>query len=106
MKISKVAVTASVLTAALLAGGCDIEQTEEAEMPDVDVSGDAGKLPDYEVIKTEEGRAPDVDVDVSGGNMPEYDVETPEVDVDTKTVEMEVPTVDVDLPEDDEQSDK
>lgn len=28
---------------------CDVQQTEEGEMPDVDVSVDAGDLPEYEV---------------------------------------------------------
>lgn len=84
--------------------GCDVDQTEEAEMPDVDVSADPGKLPDYDVVKKEEGELPDVDVDVSGGNMPEYDVETPDVDVETKTVE--VPTLDVDMPDDEDDPDE
>lgn len=34
------------------------------------------------VEKTEEGELPEVDVDATGGEMPAYDVETPEVDVD------------------------
>ena len=82
------------------AAGCDIDKVEEGEMPDIDVSADAGEMPEYEVRKVEEGRAPDVDVDVEGGQMPEYDVEGPDVDVGTKTVEIEVPDVDVDMPDD------
>ena len=60
--------------AALSLAACDVDQTEEGEMPevDVDVSGDAG-------------------------NLPEYDVEGPDVDVDTGTTTVEVPTVDVDV---------
>lgn len=65
--------------AVLALGACDIDQTEEGEMPDVDVS-------------------------VEDGNMPEYDVDGPEVEVGTQqdTVIVETPTVDVDLPEDDD----
>lgn len=66
---------ASVLIAPLIIGlaACDVDQTEEGEMPDVEVSG---------------------------GNMPEFDVETADVDVGTKTTTVEVPTVDVDMPGD------
>lgn len=84
------------------AAGCDVDKVEEGEMPDVDVSADAGELPEYEVRKVEEGRAPDLDVDVEGGEMPEYDVDGPDVDVGTKTVEVEVPDIDVDMPDDDD----
>jgi hypothetical protein len=53
--------------------GCRVRQTEEGEMPDVDVSAEGGKLPEYDVdaadvdVKTEERtiKVPDVDV-----NMP------------------------------------
>jgi hypothetical protein len=61
----------------LVLAGCDVDQTEEGELPDVDISAE-------------------------GGNMPEYDVEGPEVDVEMKEKTVEVPDVDVDLPEDPE----
>ncbi len=73
MKLSRLTLAATMFTAFLVTAGCDVEQVEEGEMPDVDVSG---------------------------GNMPEYDVDGPDVDVGT--TEVEVPTVDVDLPDDDE----
>lgn len=57
---------------ALSLAACDVDQTEEAELPDVDVSADEG-------------------------NLPEYDVEPADVDVDTGTTEVEVPTMDVDV---------
>ena len=50
------------------------------------------------VEKTEEGELPEVKVE--GGNMPKYEVETPEVEVGTKTVEVEVPTATVEMPDD------
>ena len=58
---------------ALGLAACDVDQTEEGEMPEVSVEG---------------------------GNMPEFDVETADVDVGTKTTTVEVPTVDVDMPGD------
>ncbi len=50
---------------------CDVDQTEEGELPDVEVEG---------------------------GEMPGYDVETPDVEVTEDTVT--VPDVDVEMPED------
>lgn len=69
----------SILTVpavALAFAACDVEQTQEGEMPDVDV---------------EEGQ------------MPEFDVEGPDVDIGEDTVV--VPTVDVDVPEEGEGED-
>lgn len=57
---------------ALGLAACDVDQTEEGEMPEVEVKG---------------------------GNMPEYDVETADVDVGTEEKTVEVPTVDVDMPD-------
>ena len=67
--------TVFALTGAMALGlsACDVDQTEEGEMPDVDVEG---------------------------GNMPEYDVETPDVEVGTEETTVEVPTVDVEGPDD------
>lgn len=55
---------------AVFATGCRVQQTEEGEMPDVDVQAEGGKLPEYDVdaadvdVKTEERtvKVPDVDV--------------------------------------------
>ena len=57
-------------------GACDVDQTKEGEMPEVEVNA-------------------------SGGQLPEYDVDAPEVKVGTENKTVEVPTVDVDAPEDD-----
>ena len=54
-----------------LLSACDVEQTEQARLPDVDM----------EVEDT--------------GNLPEYDVDTPEVELDTETVEVQVPEVEI-----------
>lgn len=61
---------------------CDAEQTQEGELPDVDVNATGGELPAYDVD------TPDVDV-----NTTETEVQTPELTTETETVE--VPTVDV-----------
>ena len=52
-----------------------------------------------DVDKTEEGEMPDIDVNATGGELPEYNVEGPDVNVGTTTETVEVPTVDVDAPE-------
>ncbi len=57
---------------------CDVDQTKEAELPDVDVNA-------------------------SGGQLPEFNVEGPTVDVGTENKTVEVPTVDVDVPGENEQ---
>ena len=57
---------------ALPLAACSVEQTDEGEMPEVEVRG---------------------------GEMPEYDVDTAEVEVDTETREIEVPEVDIKSPE-------
>lgn len=69
--VLKVLVGASCLASA----ACDVDQTKEGEMPDVDVN-------------------------VSGGQLPEYNVEGPTVDVGTENKTIQVPTVDVDPPKD------
>ncbi len=55
-------------TAALGLAACDVEQTEEGEMPEVSVEE---------------------------GNMPEYDVDAAEVNVETEEQTIEVPTLEV-----------
>ena len=51
---------------------CDVDQTEEGDMPDVEVEG---------------------------GNLPEYDVDAADVEVGTDTATVEVPDVDIEAPE-------
>jgi len=68
-----------ILTSSCLAlAGCDVDQTKEGEMPDVDVNA-------------------------SGGQLPEYNVTGPDVNVGTENKTVQVPTVDVDVPEENEQ---
>ena len=65
---------------ALMLGACDVEQTEEGEMPEVDVEG--GNMPEYDVD------APDVTVGTT-----EETVEVPDVDVTTEEKKVDVPVV-------------
>lgn len=46
-----------------------------------------------DIDQTEEAKLPDVDVTVEGGNLPEYKVETGSVDVGTKKTTIKVPEV-------------
>lgn len=92
----------AMLACGSLLAGCTVEQTEEGEVPNVDVSGDPGALPAYDVdvTQTEEAEAPDLDVAVEGGKVPAYDVDPAEVEIGTREVDVTVPTVDVDTEED------
>ena len=54
-----------------------------------------------DVDQTKEGELPDVDVNATGGQLPEYNVEGPSVNVGTENKTVEVPTVDVDPPKED-----
>jgi predicted small secreted protein len=56
-----------------------------------------------DVDQTKEGEMPDVDVNASGGQVPEFNVEGPDVNVGTENKTVEVPTVDVDVPEENAQ---
>ena len=53
-----------------------------------------------DVDQTKEGNLPDVDVNASGGELPEFEVEGPQVNVGTENKVVQVPTVDVDAPKD------
>jgi hypothetical protein len=99
----KVLIPIAAASSVLAISGCEIEKTEDGEMPDVDVQADAGQMPKYDVDvrKTQDGRMPDVDVDVEGGKLPQYDVDGPDVDVHMEEKTIKVPDVDVDYPDDD-----
>ena len=53
-----------------------------------------------DVVQTQDGELPVVEVTAEGGPLPAYDVETAEVDVKTETVPVEVPKIDVEMPDD------
>ena len=56
----------------------------------------------FDVEQTEEASLPDVDVTVEGGNMPEFDVESGDIETGTEEVTVTVPTVDIQSPEEDD----
>ncbi len=63
---------------------CDVDQTEEGEMPEVQV--EEGNMPEYDV------ETADVEAD-----MEEEEVLTPEVGLEEETIQ--VPDVDVEMPD-------
>lgn len=66
---------------------CDVNQTQDAELPDVDIDVDAGQLPEF-----------DVDwADVNVGTTTKT-IMVPKVKVVMEEEEIEVPYVDVDMP--------
>ena len=67
---------AAMLASCFVIAACDVDQTKEAELPDVDVNA-------------------------SGGQAPEFDVDAATVNVGTENKTVQVPTVDVDAPKDD-----
>lgn len=86
--ILKSAAIAVALGSVLTLSACNVEKTQEGEMPDVDVSAEGGQLPAYNV------ETPDVDVTTKQAEMT-----VPDVDVNSKDVTVPVPDVDVTLPE-------
>lgn len=53
-----------------------------------------------DIDQTEEAALPEVSIE--GGNMPEYDTDVGDVEVGERDVEVTVPTVDIEAPEDDD----
>ena len=96
--IARIAGTTAMITACCFLGACEVEQTDEGRLPDIDVDAEPGRLPQFE--QTQEGELPDVDVDVSGGDLPDFDVDAPDIDVGTREEQIDVPTgIDVETEE-------
>ena len=70
--MKRIIATCLALPFAMGLAACDVDQTQEGEMPEVEVKG---------------------------GQLPEYDVETAEVEVGTKEETIEVPDVKVTMPD-------
>lgn len=51
-----------------------------------------------DVDQTKNAQLPDVDVNATGGQLPEFNVTTPEVSVGTENKTIQVPDVDVKVP--------
>lgn len=75
--MKKIIATSTVLAAAFSLSACDVDQTEEGSLPDVEVEG--GNLPEFDVEPM------DVDVD-SNIEMPEVDVDVSQPDADGEPV--------------------
>lgn len=73
----KAALLAMLIGSAFVVAGCDVDQTREGDMPEVDVQTEPGQ-------------------------MPAYDVETADVDVGTREETVTVPEVDVTMPDEQE----
>ncbi len=71
--MKRILMTTLLAPLAIGLAACDVDQTKEGDLPEVDVKG---------------------------GQMPEFDVETADVDVTTKKTTVEVPDVDVTMPGD------
>lgn len=71
--MKRIIITTLLAPLAIGLAACDVDQTKEAELPEVEVKG---------------------------GQVPEFDVETADVDVTTKKQTIEVPDVDVKMPGD------
>lgn len=70
--MKRIIATSLTLPFALGLAACDVDQTKEGDMPEVEVTG---------------------------GQLPEYDVETADVDVGTEEKTVEVPDVDITMPD-------
>lgn len=55
--------------------------------------------------QTQEASMPDIDVSVEGGNLPDLEAEVGEVTVGSEAVTMEIPTIDIQAPAENRSSD-
>ena len=76
------AIAALVLLVLLATGILSVDQTREAQLPDVDVSAEGGQAPAF-----------DVDAKEVVVGTKEANVSVPDVDVDTKETTVDVPVV-------------
>ncbi len=67
-----------------LVAACEVDQTQEAKAPDVDVNATGGQLPEF-----------DVDAKEVVVGTTESNVAVPDVDVETKETTVKVPTVEI-----------
>ncbi len=70
--MKRILIASLITPLAIGLAACDVDQTKEGEMPEVEVTG---------------------------GALPEYDVETADVDVGTKETTVEVPDVKITMPD-------
>ncbi|UJR86055.1 hypothetical protein [Sandaracinus amylolyticus] len=75
---------------AAFAIGCDVDQTREGRLPEVEVR--EGEMPEYDVDTAE----------IETGTRTEG-VDVPDVDIETRREQVEMPTVDIQMPDEGEQ---
>jgi hypothetical protein len=97
----------------LVGAACTVQQTEEGEVPDIDVNVEEGKLPEYDVdmadvrfgVTEKEITVPDIDVDVNAEKqtikVPYIDFQMPDATAEkeeqTIAVELDVPHAGYDI---------
>ncbi len=54
-----------------------------------------------DIDQTEEARLPDVQLSVEGGNLPEFEAEVGDIETGTEEVTLEIPTIEFQSPEED-----
>lgn len=103
--------------AALLAVGAaalylvDVDQTQEARLPDVDVSVQQGQMPEFDVDVADVNlRSEDVNIEVPAMEVKTetktIEVEVPvDMDVQTETKSLSIPTLEITKPEEDNPAD-
>lgn len=77
----------------------EVDAAGDFELPSIDVDADGGQMPEYDVEQEQEAELPDVDVQGEAGEIPEVEVRGPDVEVGTD--EMNVPVPDIDMKETD-----
>ncbi|MCK0097708.1 hypothetical protein MWU60_19200 [Yoonia sp. F2084L] len=55
-----------------------------------------------DIDQTQEASLPNVDVNVEGGNLPEFSAEVGDIETGTEEITMEVPTITFESPEEDD----
>ncbi len=55
-----------------------------------------------DIDQTQEASLPDVDLSVEGGNLPEFSADVGDIETGTETITMEVPTIEFESPEEDD----
>jgi len=52
-----------------------------------------------DIDQTQQASLPDVDVNVEGGNLPEFSAEVGDIETGTEVIALEVPTIEFESPE-------
>lgn len=86
------AITGGIAAVAVIAFAVfmiDVDQTQEAALPDVDINVEGGQLPEF-----------DAEVGSISVGETEVEVEVPDVEITTNTETVTVPTLNIEAPDD------